>query len=263
MDTHIFVATGNNSGSTFILNLLSLCKNAVTFPKEPHKDGYIIMEGQHADKHGMPNFELRGNGLVWTENIDQVAGDKHYNWETIRSAWEDLWRRHQSYNSRDRIFIEKSPQNVGRVHLLEEEFENAWFLAQVRNPYVVAEGIRRRMAASEYDIRRTGRHSIKLLELCKTNLEDCNQVLAWRYEDLFAKPHIIEDMISGSIFGLEDFSLTKVIPSKLMDGYEQSVLTDQNPKQLENLSEKDIRILNEVFDEYSNTMMFFNYERMI
>ncbi len=263
MDTHIFIATGNNSGSTFLLNLLSLCKNVITFPKREHDDGYIIIEGQHADKHGMPNFELSENGLLWTERLDQIKNSQHYKWEQVKKSWDDLWRKHDSYHNKDRIFVEKSPHNVGRVHLLENEFENAWFFVQVRNPYAVAEGIRRRMGMSKCNIRRSGTHAVKMLRLCKENITNSNQVLAWRYEDLFTKPHIIQKMITGSIMGLEDFSLGKIIPSKKMDGYENSRLSDQNPRQLSNLSEKDVRILNEVFDEYPDIMMFFNYERMI
>lgn len=260
MDTHIFVATGNNSGSTFLLNLLSLCKNVITFPKQEHKDGYIIIEGQHADKHGMPDFGLSENGLVWTERIDQIEDPKHYKWGQVKKSWDDLWRQHENYHKKDRIFVEKSPHNLGRVNLLEKEFDNPWFLTQVRNPYVVAEGIKRRMKC---DIRRAGVHAVKMLVLARENLSNNNQVLTWRYEDLFTKPHIIQNMITESIFGLEDFSLGKTIPSKLMEGYENSILSDQNPRQLSNLSEKDARILNDVFDEHSNIMMFFNYERMI
>ena len=261
MDTYIFVATGNNSGSTFLLNLLSLCKNVITFPKIEHKDGYIIIEGQHADSKGMPNFELSENGLLWTEHLDQVLNLQFYKWEQVKNSWDDLWRQHKNYHNKERIFVEKSPHNLGRVGMMAKEFNNAWFLTQVRNPYVVAEGIRRRMG-SGCDIRRAGIQSIKMLELAKRNLYTCDQLLTWRYEDLFTKPHIIQNMITESI-GLEDFSLGKVIPSKKMGGYENSRLSNQNPKQLENLTEKDVRILNEVFDQNPEIMMFFNYERMI
>jgi hypothetical protein len=262
MDTHIFVATGNNSGSTFLLNLLSLCKNVVTFPRKEIEGGYVIDEGQHVSGT-MPQFKLSEEGLIWTEVLDQISDNSRYSWDETRNSWEDQWGKHSNYyRGKWIILVEKSPHNLGRVNLLKKEFENPWFLTQVRNPYVVAEGVRRRMGKSKCNIRRAGTHAIKMLELAKVNLSTCDQLLTWRYEDLFTKPHIIQNMITESIFGLEDFSLGKIIPSKKMDGYENSKLSDQNPRQWDNLSDKDIRILNEVFDEHSNTMMFFNYERM-
>ena len=260
MDTHIFVTTGNNSGSTFILNLLDLCKNTICFPRNEGEVGYTISEGQHLSG-SMPNFKLSNDGLVWTEQLDKVCNPVNYQWECIKKSWGEEWRKSKNFHNKERIFVEKSPHNLGRVHILQEEFDNAWFLIQVRNPYVVSEGIRRRMGSS-CDIRRAGLHSIRMLGLAKTSLEKYEQVLAWRYEDLFCKPDIIQNMIADSIIGLEDFSLQEVIPSKMMGGYQESKLIDQNQRQLDSLSEKDIRILNSVFDEYSNIMTFFNYRRL-
>jgi hypothetical protein len=233
----------------------------VTFPKKEIEGGYVIDEGQHVSG-SMPQFKLSEEGLIWTEVLDQISDNGRYDWDETKNSWKDQWKKDYDYYRDERILVEKSPHNLGRVKLMQKEFENPWFLTQVRNPYVVAEGVRRRMGKSRCNIRRAGIHAIKMLELAKKNLPTCDQLLCWRYEDLFTKPHIIQDMITNSIQGIEDFSLDKIIPSKKIDGYEESMLTDQNPKQLDKLSEKDIRILNEVFDGHSNTMVFFNYERM-
>lgn len=258
MDTHLFIATGNNSGSTLLLNLLSNCKNAVTFPKEPHEHSWVIMEGQHVAQGHMPGFKLSDDGLVWTEQFDRISNRSNYDWEQVKKSWDIAWRKSSNYHNRNRVMIEKSPHNVGRIKMLAEEFEDSWFLVQVRNPYVVAEGIRRRMG-SKCDIRRAGNHVAKMMELCRQNIEQENQVLAWRYEDLFNKSHIIEKMITDSIVDISDFTFSLEVPSKTMDGYKTMNLTNMNYKQINNLDDKDIDILNSVFRPYIDTLTFFDY----
>lgn len=261
MDTHIFVTTGNNSGSTILVNLLSWCKNVVTFPRNSHEEVWTIAEGQHVAQGHMPDFKLSNIGLVWTENLDRIQNNGNYNWDLIKKAWDVEWRKHENYHNLNRVLVEKSPHNIGRVDILSDAFPNSWFLIQVRNPYVVAEGVRRRMG-SGCDIRRAGNHVFKMLQLCRENLEQHNQILAWRYEDLFEKPHIIQKMITDSIQDISDFNFDLQIPSKTLDGYIHMNLTNMNDRQLDNLSSKDIKILNSIFDSYKSTMKLFNYERM-
>jgi hypothetical protein len=90
------------------------------------------------------------------------------------------------------LLLEKSPPNAARTRWLQRHFENAHFIAIVRNGYAVAEGIRRK--AEPHHL--SGGWPI---ELCARQWNRSNEVLLedaahlervhWvRYEDLAADP---------------------------------------------------------------------------
>ena len=188
----------------------------------------------------------------------EIQDPRSYDWTAIKRTWKQSWRKHPNFDNDNRVFIEKSPHDVGRVHILEQEFPGTWFICQVRNPYIVAEGVKRRKGC---EIRRAAKHSIAMLNMQKQNVTHAQNVLAWRYEDLLPKSHIIEEMVR-TIPNLEDFSLQKSVPSNSIDGYLDRRIINLNNRQMASLNDKDIKIMNEEFDPYNNTLLFFGYERI-
>lgn len=264
MDKYIFITTGNQSGSSILQNLFASCEDIIHLDKKPEGDSYTIFEGSDLAQDSLPvcmNDSVSDMAYVWTEGISEIEKSESYNWEGIKKAWHSHWKKRSAYKNDIRIFLEKSPENVGRVKALSENFDNAWFMCQVRNPYAVAEGVRRRMTSSKCNIRRAATHALKMLELQKENLKYDN-VLMWRYEDLWYKQNCIEQMIKDCL-NIIDFSIQRVVPANSVDGYiERHVVTDLNEKQIASLTEKDFHIINEVFDTRPDLMNFFNYERL-
>lgn len=262
MDSYLFILTSNQSGSTLLQNLFAECENVVHLEKKEQWGSYSITEGHHHVQKYLPNLAKQGQGLVWTERIDEISNPDCYDWEKVKAGWYEIWRKQANYHQDNKILMQRSPHDVGRMKLIEENFPNAWFVIQVRNPYAVAEGVRRRMTSSMCDIRRAGHHAIKVLELQKNNIMHGNRVLAWRYEDLLAKQYVLEDMINHSIPYIQDFSFSREAPADSVDGYVKRRVTNLNDKQINSLKKQDIKILNSIFDKHSNVMNFFNYERL-
>lgn len=259
MDTYIFFLINNQSGSTLIHNLFAKCRNTITLNTDLER---TTDEGWHWVKSSMPNIDIAENGksYVWTENIQAIQDPKNYKWEDVKKTWHDMWRKHPNYNNRDRIFLEKSPGDVGRAKMLSEQFEQPWFICQVRNPYVVAEGVMRRRGDS--DIRRAARHAANVLSVQKWNIENVENVLAWRYEDISIIPDKIESLINDSIPDINGFSFNQKFYASSLDGYLEKCFDNFNTKQLEHLDDRQIRIINEEIDAHEDAFKFFKYERI-
>lgn len=259
MDTYIFFLISNQSGSTLMHNLFAKCKNTVTLNADLHK---TTTEGWHWVNSSMPNMELveQNKSYVWTEMIQSIQDPINYKWDDIKKTWNDMWRQHPNYHNMDRVFLEKSPGDVGRAKLLSENFDNPWFICQVRNPYAVAEGIMRRRGDS--DIRRAARHAMNVLVIQKWNIEHIPNLLAWKYEDIPVIPEKIENLINDAVPGIKNFSFKQKFYASSLDGYVENDFNNFNDKQLNRLDERQFRIINEEIDTNENAFKFFNYERI-
>jgi hypothetical protein len=206
----------------------------------------------------MPDIELNDHSYVWTEMEEAIANPANYKWDRVKKTWHDMWRRHKNYDNKDRVFVEKSPSDVGRAHLLSENFENAWFVCQVRNPYVVAEGVARRRG--DGDVRRGARHAIKMLAIQKRNIEQVENVIAWKYEDIQIMPLVLEKMVNASVPCLSGFRMDREFYASSVDGYQKKQFSSLNERQLQRLDDRSIRIMNEEFAPYERVMKFFQYD---
>ena len=263
MSRHVFIATANQCGSTLLQHLFAKCENAVHIARKPLKDTYVINEWDQYVRGQLPNMQKTAHGYNWTELLDQIRNPEYYQWPAIKKTLMDLWSEHPQFDNMNRVFIQKSPCDLGRVGMLQEEFPDACFVTQVRNPYVVAEGVKRRMVGiAECNIRRAGKHAIKVLCLAKENLEKYYNIMCWRYEDLPYKHKAIEGMVKGNMPLLGDFTVRASIPSNSVEGFKERKVIDLNPVQLSRLSAEDIKILNEEFDSHADVMNLFDYSRI-
>jgi hypothetical protein len=158
------------------------------------------MIAAHPDVHTLP-----GEGVVFT---DQLKRPEDFGWtrmwhmcraeielteesegpdpDQVKREW-GLW-----LSSRKPVYLEKSIANSARIRWLDTNFENAYFLAIVRNGYAVAEGIRRRAAegkiARTYPIELCARQWVINNQIIDRDGPRVKRFMRVTYEDLVAAP---------------------------------------------------------------------------
>jgi hypothetical protein len=126
----LFVVGCYNSGTELLMNLLGVHPAIAALP----------VEGQFLTRQFTPDYSL-GLPRMWVLREDLfrlTEADRGPDVVRLKKDWLMRLDRRRS------VFLEKSPPNAARTRWLQQNFENAHFLAIVRNGYAVAEGIRRK-----------------------------------------------------------------------------------------------------------------------
>jgi hypothetical protein len=242
----VFVVGCYNSGTELLTELLGSQKAIAALPHE----------GQFLTDQFMADYEL-GLPRMWAQReelfrlTEQDAGP-----DVVRLKKEWLMRLDRSRP----IFLEKSPPNSARTRWLQHNFENAHFIAIVRNGYAVAEGIRRKAEP----------HHLKNgwpLELCARTWNRTNEVLLedgkhlkkllWvRYEDLVTDPkHELGRLLN--FLELGGSSSAEFDPSREWEVHERrEPLRDMNPENISRLTTEELRI---VTTEAERMLVHFGY----
>ena len=126
----VFVVGCYNSGTTLLAELLGRHSRISALPTEGH---FITDQLVRDYDVGLPR--------MWVEREDLFR-------MTEASEGPDVVRLKKEWGSRldlrKPILLEKSPPNGARTRWLQAHFENAYFIAIVRNGYAVAAGIRKK-----------------------------------------------------------------------------------------------------------------------
>lgn len=243
----VFVVGCYNSGTELLMRMLGSHPSISSLPDE----GQFLTDQLLSDYQvGLPRM------WVLREDLFRLAeDDTGPDPERLRREW--LMRLDRSRP----IFLEKSPPNMARTRWLQRHFENAHFLAIVRNGYAVAEGIRRK--AEPHHLR--GRWP---LELCARQWARSNEVLLedaeelahvrWvRYEDLAEDP-------DGSLAEVLSFLGVDAAPDEGIDLEGQweiherrEPIRNMNAESIARLTDPEIRLLG---DEMSDMLGRFGYE---
>lgn len=174
----LFVVGCYNSGTELLVRLLGDHPAVAALPEE----GQFLTDQFPADYElGLPRMWALREDLFRLTEADQGP-------DVARLKREWLMRLDRSRS----VFLEKSPPNAARTRWLQQHFENAHFIAIVRNGYAVSEGIRRK--AEPFHLKDGWP-----LELCARQWERSNEILLedsahlrhvlWvRYEDLVRDP---------------------------------------------------------------------------
>lgn len=252
IETHLFVISPNNSGSTFLKNVLA--KSRYTWN--------LKREGQYTFGFSGPTPVGLGKPLLWASDDEVLAklqGEHAYNWENNRRAWY-----FQSFgrSGEGTVFVEKSPQFLLHVGDLAKAFGNAKFVFLVRDPYAVAEGILRRHARrfpSRIEaIRCASRHILTCLRWQKKNIELwANVGILVTYEEMCRSPFEVADRIKGLVPALKDINLDQQVEVK---GMYNEPLRDMNRDQIARLSASDIEYLGQEFEAEQELLRFFGYD---
>jgi hypothetical protein len=156
------------------------------------------------------------------------------------------------------ILLEKSPPDIIRSRWLQRHFSPARFIAIIRSPYAVAEGIRRRIAVSTED---AARHWQKVHEIFLEDVGALERVLVVHYEQLCADP-------ANELARMEAFLelespfdrtlITRKFATHSMTG-EPAAIQDFNAKSLARLTSDEIRLISHVAGPQMEQL---HYERL-
>lgn len=167
----LFILGVNNSGTTILAKLLEMHPSVRALPEE----GQLLTEA-------LPRPDHLGVVRLWTERIDAFRWTERHSPEPALRAKKD-WAR--LYPATTGVLLEKSPPNTLRSRWLQKNFNPSRFIAIVRNPYAVCEGIRRR---NGYSIRRAANHWVTANEHLIEDMGLLDKCIYLRYEDLMSDP---------------------------------------------------------------------------
>lgn len=247
IDKHLFIISPNNSGSTFLQNILATSNHTWNLNRE----------GQHT-------FGYTGSSksdLIWAANqpsLDSLREPSRYDWEKTKKAW---YFQAFSKSETAAVFVTKSPPFLVITDMLRAHFTNTRFIFMVRNPYAVVEGISRRKRAIQYagkDIFKVAaKHIMTCFEYQKNNVETYGNDLFFTYEQMCRDHVLTEHRVKHFIPELGDLELNQRI---IVKNLYFEPLRDMNIQQIQRLSRENIKEINTVFEENRGLMDYFGYE---
>jgi hypothetical protein len=213
----LFILGLNNSGTSLLANILGQHPQIRRLPSA----------GQGLTS-ALPQARALGLSRNWTKQPE------YFRWTELSDAHSVArirydWARH--YPQRPGILLEKSPPNTMRSRWLQHNFQPCRFLAIVRNPYAVCEGIRRREGIGLED---AALHWKRGNEILLNDLPFLKQCLFFSYEAFCAEPEehlqIIETFLE----------LKEPIHRSILSGSVPAHNVEGRPLRITNLNEKSI-----------------------
>ncbi len=249
VDTHLFVLSPNNCGSTFVKNALALSRHTWN----------LRHEGQHA--YGFVGPAHRA--LIWASDphwAQTYATPGNFDWDVTRRAW---YAQSFASNAHASVFVEKSPPFVLLADQLRTNFKQARFVLLTRDPYAMYEGIiRRRLAHPPKDPTDprvlAARHVVACLRLQADNRAALAGVSTYfSYEQLCADPASCDSAVRTLVPSLDDVEFNVQVSVKGM--YDEQ-LRNMNADSIARLSREDRAVANSVFGEHTDALAAFGYE---
>jgi hypothetical protein len=230
----LFIVGCYNSGTELLENILARHPDVAGLPEE----GQFLTDQIPADfELGLPRmWVMREDLFRLTENDDGPDVDR------LKKEW--IMRLDRSRP----VFVEKSPPNAAKTRWLQKHFENAHFIAIVRNGYAVAAGIRKK--AEPYHLREgwpldaCARQWERSYEVLLEDAEHLKKVLWVRYEDLTANPAAeIKRVLEFA--GLQVPDLNAFINQSYGVHERNEPIRDMNPESIARLTAEEKRIVTE------------------
>jgi len=170
----LFILGVNNSGTTLLSNILG------THPAIRS----LAVEGQQLTE-ALPRPERLGVVRIWTRRMDAFRWIEADDPRPALAAKRD-WLAHLAGRpGGPGILLEKSPPNTLRARWLQANFRPSRFIAIVRDPLAVCEGMRRREGLALDD---AAEHWLLANRVLLEDLTCLNHKLLVRYEDLTGDP---------------------------------------------------------------------------
>jgi hypothetical protein len=245
---HVFVVAINNSGSSYLTEVLSRCRRAI----------FLAVEGQFVPGFAGPVPREERLGKVWghrqADYVKVLANPDNYDWDRIKSAWYGAAVMRDADQAS--VFIEKSPPNIPRVHMLREHFHDSRFIFMVRDPYALVEGISRARPRIRDIARVTADHVLTCLRLQKYNAETYQESVLIRYEDMCDDPRAAHDAITGLVPAFDDLQIDQKV--KVKKTYDEN-LRNMNADQIARLSPKILSELRPHFENERELIEYFGY----
>jgi hypothetical protein len=252
----LFIICMNNSGSTLLERLLSACRNVVGLPAPGGPDHQV--NGQRFVKDYMPSPSRLKCRRIWSEQAAILQDETRYQWSLIKRTWRKQWARNPKFQTANpRVLLEKSPPNIYRAFMLQKYFEASFFILMQRNPYAVAEGIRRRTKVS---IERCIQHWIRCAQQQMRNKDSLHHATSLNYEELSDRPEFCRRRIIDLIPELDDLDICQEVALHSLEGHVRQPIVNYNQKQIALLSKQDLAEINRDLDQVPEVMEHFGYE---
>ena len=254
-DIHLFLLVPNDSGSTWLQNIISQCANCISFSEG--LDGKGVCAGTNA----YPGMSIN---KLFSENLELWSNPGNFYWSEIKSLWFEKWSENLNYQSADpRVYLEKTPMSIFIASQLVEQFNNVRFIIMNRNPYAVVEGMRRTIP-EEVSIERCAAHwSLSARQQLHNLLVYKDISLGLTYEELVNSPKETERKIKEFIPELHDLDLSKPAAAHSLEGTDPLPLMDFNTRHINNLNNLDIGLINKALVRIPEVLEHFGYELMI
>jgi hypothetical protein len=177
----VFIVGCYNSGTTLLHQLLGGHQDCGSMPTEGQ---YYTTELLVPRNVGLPR--------LWAIEPERFHLTEQSRPRIHVSRLKRQWAAYYNDPHR-RVLLEKTPVNAARMRWLQEHFENAHFIAIVRNGYAVAEGIRRK-AGHGLDL--AARQWARSNEIMLEDLPKIRKHMLVRYERLTEAPNeILREML--------------------------------------------------------------------
>ncbi|MCY4087367.1 MAG: sulfotransferase [Actinomycetia bacterium] len=235
----LFVLGLNNSGTSILAHVLETHPLIRSLPAEGQALTRALPTG--AELGVRRNWTARLDDFHWTgESAPEAARRARYDWAFY-------------LDRRPGIVLEKSPPNSVRSRWLQAFFAPSRFLAIVRHPYAVCEGMRRRGGFALED---AARHWARGNGTMLADARELDRFRLVTYEEFCAEPHRV-------LAGVEAFleleqpidraALDEPLPSHTIDRT-TARLQDYNARSLERLSPEEIASINEIVAPVARTL---------
>jgi Sulfotransferase family len=256
-EQYLFIICMNNSGSTLLERVLKDCRNVVGFLAPGGPDQQVNGQRFVTDLMPTPGKIVVRCRRIWSEQAAILADESRYQWPAIKRRWRQEWERNPKFRTANpRIFLEKSPANVLRAKMLQKHFPNSSFVLMQRNPYAVAEGIRRR---TKIALGRCIQHWIRCAQQQIENEQMLESVVRFGYEDLSEHPDHCWREIVSLVPALDDLDLRTEVCVQSIEGKVRRPIVDYNQQQIERLTPNDLQEINRELAHVPDVMQHFGY----
>ncbi len=266
---YLFLLIPNDSGSTWLQNIISLCSNCVSF--KPGLDGKGVVVDTIRDGTVYPIAGDHKATKVFSEKSYLWETPDGWDWEVIKTLWHAAWSENKHYRTASpRVYLEKSPPAVFSSDMYFKQFNNVRFIIMTRNPYAVAEGMRRTMhralapddiAGREiYSMERCTKHWIRCAKRQIYNYATYKDIaIEITYEELSNDLETVRQKIVQLIPALHDIDLTTKAVAHSLEGTKARIFTDFNERHIKNLSTEDIDKINSELEQVPKVLEYFGY----
>lgn len=227
---YVFILSPSYSGSTVLWKMIGTAENVSIMPEE----------GQF-----LPEAEPLMRNQPWNENTPP------FNWKIIKNIWHTYWDNSKKY------LLEKTPENLMRVHEIQNFFKPIKYIILVRNPYALVEGIMRR---NDSPPKGAAWFVIKILKKLKMHAETLDNSLVLSYEDFVNDTKNIAERIEDFLPDIGKIDFSSSYKSHSIDGVAERPIIDFNKKKLEQLSDEKLVTINNVFLQYKELLDYWGYQ---
>jgi hypothetical protein len=189
----------------------------------------------------------------------------------IKAEWSKIWDMSKP------ILLEKSPPNMMRAKEIERVFTPSSFIALMRDPYALCEGMARRRNrrhrllrdfhdtsqrlgnARDNAMRFAANLWVRLAIQQIKNVRELERVICLTYEELTGNPQDAAARILKFLPELEELNVKQKFRVHSVTGTDSRVLTDMNDTKWKCLRRGDIAIINDVLAGHEDLLEFFGY----